>query len=94
MSPVVKKKTAAAPAETEVHDTKVLTAAELYQHSFKGYPDVLNVEQVSEVLGISTKSVYKLLKDSSLKSLKIGREFKIPKLYVLQYLKILAADIG
>jgi len=56
---------------------------------FKGYPDVLNVKQVSEILEISTKTVYKLIKDGSLSSLKVGREFRIPKVMLMQYMKVL-----
>jgi len=61
----------------------------LYNSIFQGYPDVLNVQQVSELLNVSSKTVYRLLRDGSLASLKVGRAFKIPKLYVLQYIKVL-----
>jgi excisionase family DNA binding protein len=58
---------------------------------FSGYPDVLDVKQTSEVLGVSSKTVYRLLRNGALASLKVGREFKIPKLYILQYLKVFGA---
>jgi excisionase family DNA binding protein len=47
------------------------------------------VAQVSELLGVSTKTVYKLLRDGELNSLKIGREFKVPKLFLMFYLKVI-----
>ena len=67
----------------------ILTTGELYRSILKEYPDVLNVDQVSTILGISDKMTYKLLNGGDLKSLKIGRMFKIPKIYLLQYIKVI-----
>ena len=67
---------------------------ELYSNIFKDYPDVLNVKQVSELLGVSTKTVYGLLKAETLASLKVGREFRIPKVNVLKYLNILEPPLS
>ena len=61
----------------------------IYNTVFQGYPDILNVQQVGELLNISTKTVYRLLNEGTLDSLKVGRAFKIPKLYLLQYIKVL-----
>ena len=57
-----------------------------YETVFQGYPDVLDVKHVSEMLNISCKTVYRLLNEGKLASLKVGRAFKVPKLYLLQYL--------
>jgi excisionase family DNA binding protein len=67
-----------------------MSAQDIYNNTFREYPDVLSVPQVSTILGVSSKTVYRILSDGALKSLKVGREFKIPKLYLLQYIKILA----
>lgn len=56
---------------------------------FADYPDVLNVEQLSAILGISTKTAYKLLKEGQIQSIHIGKNYKIPKVHLLKYLKIL-----
>ena len=56
-----------------------LSTNEVYRVVFKEYPDILDVKQVSKLLGVSTKTVYKLLRNGTLDSLKIGREFRIPK---------------
>lgn len=65
------------------------TMEELYSTIFINYPDVLNVEQLCEVLGgIGKKTVYKLLKEEKIKAFKVGREYRIPKLYVINYLSI------
>ena len=60
---------------------------ELYKVMFTDYPDVVNVEQLSEMLGgVSTKTVYRLLKEGTIKSLYVGKRYRIPKLYVMEYL--------
>ncbi len=67
----------------------VLTANEIYRSVLRDYPDILDVPQVSAILGVSSKTVYRLLNEGALASLKVGRAFKIPKLYLMQYMKIL-----
>lgn len=68
---------------------ETLTANEIYRSVLRDYPDVLDVNQVSAILGVSSKTVYRLLNEGLLASLKVGRAFKIPKLYVMQYIKVL-----
>ena len=50
------------------------------------YPDVLNVKQLCEVLGIGKNTAYKLLKNREIKALRIGAVYKIPKREVINYL--------
>lgn len=71
-----------------------LCTHDLYRVVFKDYPDVLDVKQVSVLLGVSTKVVYGLLRNGSLDSLKIGREFRIPKVNVMKYAKIFGSSIS
>ena len=61
----------------------------IYNTVFQGYPDILSVHQVGELLNVSTKTVYRLLNEGTLASLIVGRAFKIPKLYLLQYIKVM-----
>jgi len=70
-----------------------LSTQEIYRIVFKEYPDILDVKQVSKLLGVSTKTVYRLLRDGTLDSLKIGREFKIPKVNVMKYVKVFGSPI-
>ena len=70
-----------------------LSTQEIYRIVFKESPDILDVKQVSKLLGVSTKTVYKLLRDGTLDSLKIGREFKIPKVNVMKYVKVFGSPI-
>ena len=60
---------------------------DLYKVMFTKYPDVVNVEQLGEMLGgVSTKTVYRLLQSGRIKSLYIGNRYKIPKIFVVEYL--------
>lgn len=65
------------------------SSQEVYRMIFKEYPDVLDVKQVSQLLGVSTKTVYKLVKDGSLTALRVGREFRFPKLLLMQYTRVI-----
>jgi excisionase family DNA binding protein len=63
---------------------------ELYKVMFTDYPDVVSVEQLGQMLGgVSSKTVYRLLKAGTIKSLYVGKRYIIPKLYVLEYLTAL-----
>ena len=70
-----------------------INTQEIYRVVFKEYPDILDVKQVSALLGVSTKTVYRLLRNGSLDSLKVGREFRIPKVNVMKYVKIFGSQI-
>jgi len=70
-----------------------ISTQEMYRIIFKEYPDVLDVKQVSILLGVSTKVVYRLLRNGSLASLKIGREFRIPKVNLMKYIKVFGSPI-
>ena len=64
---------------------------EIYNVVFKDYPDVLDVKQVGLLLGVSTKTVYRLLRENAIASLKIGREFRVPKVNLIKYVKVAGA---
>ena len=66
----------------------IISTQEVYRAAFKDYPDVLDVKQVSQLLAVSTKTVYRLLQSGTLDYLKVGREFRIPKVNVMKYVKI------
>ncbi len=59
-----------------------------YKIMLKEYPDILSVEQVSEVLGVSPKTCYKILRNGDICSLKVGRSYRIPKAHLFTYLSI------
>jgi len=58
-----------------------------YAKMLKSYPELIRIEQLCEVLGgISTKTGYKLLKEKKIASLKVGREYRITKSNLIDYL--------
>lgn len=52
----------------------------------KGYSDVLDVTDVSNIMMVSKKTVYQMLKENKIRSLKAGRSYRIPKVHLIQYL--------
>jgi excisionase family DNA binding protein len=66
-----------------------LSNREIYRVTLRKYPDLLNVEQISGILGVSTKTVYKMIRNGELSYIKTGREYRIPKVTVLQYMNLL-----
>lgn len=65
---------------------------EAYTAVFKEHPDILDVAQMSTLLKVSKKTAYKLLKQGKIDCLKVGREYKIPKINVIRYLRIGSAE--
>ena len=53
---------------------------------FKTYNDVVTVKQLAEMLDIGKSLAYKLIKQNTIQSKKIGRQYKIPKNNVINYL--------
>ena len=60
-----------------------------YGIHLKDYPDIMDVDTMCQLLGISTKTGYKLLKSNMITGLKEGRAYQIPKKHVLSYLKMI-----
>lgn len=59
---------------------------ENYELMFTEYPDIVNIVQLKEMLGIGSNLAYKLVRDKTIPSLKVGREYKIPKRNIICYL--------
>ena len=59
-----------------------------YSVMLKDYPDVMDIDQMSEVLGVSKKTGYKLLQTGAVTCLKIGRCYRIPKAHLIAYLQV------
>ena len=62
------------------------TITENYQLMFTSYPDVVNIHQLKEMLGIGITLAYRLVNQDTIKAIKIGREYKIPKTNIISYL--------
>ena len=58
---------------------------EYYRTMFQAYPDIVTVKQVQEMLNISRYSVYNLIKSRKIGGQKIGNGYKIPKIFIIDY---------
>ena len=54
---------------------------------FSDYPDVVSVEQVTEMLHIGQVLAYKLLKEGTIKARKVGRRYIIAKKNIIDFLR-------
>lgn len=63
-----------------------------YSVMLREYPDVMNIEQMSQALGVSTKTGYGLLKSGKVACLKVGRAYRIPKVHLLTYMKVMEQE--
>lgn len=48
--------------------------------------DLLTVKDIKEILNIGSTLAYQLIASGEIKSLKVGKTIKIPKVYLEQYL--------
>lgn len=55
---------------------------------FSEYDDVVTVDDVMKMLHLGKNNVYKLLRDNSIKSVKVGKRFIIPKRSVINFVTI------
>lgn len=62
------------------------TIKENYELMFTKYPDIVNITQLKEMLDIGINLAYELVRKNKIPSLKVGREYKIPKRNVIAYL--------
>lgn len=51
------------------------------------YPPVLNVDEVSQILGVTPKTVRNLIKAGDIPCLKVGRLLRIPKDKLVEFLE-------
>ena len=68
-----------------INGTRLFTT--LY-HMLKDYPDVMSIEQMCEILSISTKTGYRILREGKICCLKVGRAYRIPKAHLFTFLCI------
>lgn len=54
---------------------------------FKEYPDVVSVDELMIMLGIKKCTAYNLLKTGAIKGKKMGKQYRIPKQSIIDYLK-------
>ena len=59
---------------------------ENYEMMFTSYPDLVDIIQLKEMLGISIPLAYRLVRNNTIQALKVGRQYKIPKRNIISYL--------
>ena len=57
-----------------------------YKHMFRQYPDVIDIHTLQEMLGISRHHAYGLITSGQIKGRKVGKSYKIPKAYVIDFM--------
>ncbi|MCR5523313.1 MAG: helix-turn-helix domain-containing protein [Clostridia bacterium] len=58
---------------------------ELYSVMFTEYPDIVTVDDIQSMLGVSRHYAYKLITDGYIHGRKIGGAYKVPKINVINY---------
>ena len=53
---------------------------------FDGFKDVLTVEEACRALGMGKNTVYNLLKQNIIKSIRINRKYYIPKIFLIDFI--------
>lgn len=54
---------------------------------FTEYPDVVTPDDLQTMLKIGRNSVYNLLKNNLIQSIRVGKKYIIPKVNVIDFLK-------
>lgn len=55
---------------------------------FERFDDILTVEELAEALRISTTTAYKIIRNKSIKAFKEGKDWKIPKDSLIEYISM------
>ena len=58
---------------------------QLYKMMFPEYPDVVNVKQLQQMLGISRHLAYDLIEGGDIQAILVGNAFRIPKVSIINY---------
>ena len=62
-----------------------LNPRDAYRVMLRDYPDVLNIDQMCEILSVSTKTGYAILKKGSVQHLKVRRSYRILLTYLIGF---------
>ena len=53
---------------------------------FSQYPDVVSINELMDMLKIGKNTAYSLLREEKIKNVKVGKQYRIPKRYIIEYL--------
>ena len=65
-----------------MNTASTISQRDAYKLMLKDYPDVMSIEQMCEILSISTKTGYRILREGKICCLKVGRAYRIPKAHL------------
>lgn len=58
-----------------------------YNNIFSEYPDVVNIDDLTKMLGIGKNKAYELIHTNAIQSIRVGRKHIIPKFRVIEFLQ-------
>lgn len=70
----------------DVNKEEIRNTTTGYKDLFPGYEDVLKPEDVQKILHIGRNAVYNHLKNGHIRSIMISGKYRIPKLYLADFL--------
>lgn len=56
------------------------------ENTFRDYPDIVSFDQMREMLHIGRNKAYSLIEQKKIRSIRIGRCHKIPKVSMIEFL--------
>ena len=68
--------------------TTTLSQRDAYKLMLKEYPDVMDIAQMCQILDVSTKTGYRLIREGKICCIKVGRAYRIPKAHLFTCLCI------
>ncbi|WP_245792018.1 helix-turn-helix domain-containing protein [Desulfurobacterium indicum] len=57
------------------------------EEQLKEYPDFLTFNQVAEILQVSERTMYRLIKGAQIEAVKVRGVWRIPKMALVEYLQ-------
>ena len=66
-----------------MNTASTISQRDAYKLMLKDYPDVMSIEQMCEILSISTKTGYRILREGKICCLKVGRAYSIQMDHIL-----------
>ncbi|MFR1179027.1 MAG: helix-turn-helix domain-containing protein [Acutalibacteraceae bacterium] len=57
------------------------------KRTFVNYPDVVSINELMTMFNIGKKTAYSLLHTREIKSIKVGRQYRLPKRFIIEYLQ-------
>ena len=57
-----------------------------HSRNLDSYPDILLPEEAARILQIGRNTIYRLLKEGKLKSVRVGKLYRIPKSAMVEFI--------